>query len=329
MTQTPQPILMRSPMSVMGKRETDILRTLGRLGPMDIHDVQTLILPGVSMRTQRFLLRRLADRGLIWRLRTQIGTTRNSSILGLTTDGRDQLIDQEIEPVDGAAQRLIVRDRRAPPPSEGNLRGDLAISSWCAGMLAELRKLPMLVGVACQTHWTTFVDEHNQMRQTLDAGLVIFIDSEQKTYNRPPASLPWIESIARKPTWKNRAWALIVDNRRQSAPSIRFAAEVFPVLHQKGIYNKLMYGMPRPVILVPPGGRLATVADLWRDAWPETPALISTLDRVNHPSYGPLWGTYRPVKNTAGSDVPLLEGMVATPDQWAKITRTWTPDRGD
>lgn len=323
------PIRVFSPVAPISTREIDALRALGRLGPLDINDLHEMVFPHVGMRGQRFLIQRLRERGLIWKLRTTMGSRRNLSIVGLTTDGRDQLAAQEIEPDDGTLQRLIVRDRRAPPPGLSSLVSDLTISGWCAAMLAELRKLPNLVGVACQTHWTTFVDERSNRRQVLDAGLVIFIDPQQKTYNRPPASIPWIESIARKSNWTSRAWALRVDTGAQSALSIRFDAELFPIIHQQGIYNKLMNGMPRPVILVPPGGRMATVVDLWRTAWPDTPALISTTDRVNHPTYGPLWGTYRAVTNPSGNDIALLEGMVATPDQWAKITRNWTPDRGE
>lgn len=323
------PIHVYSPIAPMGDREIEVLRFLGRLGLMTTSDIAMLAFPGIPKRTQQYTLKNLADRGLVWRLRTNIGTRKNINIVGLTTDGRDQLADQEVEPDDGPLQRLIARDRRAPPPGASTLGVDLTISEWCAGMLAELRKLPNLVGVSCQTHWTTFVDERSNRRQVLDAGLVIFIDPQQKTYNRPPASIPWIETTARQPNWTSRAWTLTVDTRKQSSLNIGSDAELYPLLHQRGIYNKLLYGMPRPIILVPPGGRLTTVAELWRDAWPETTALITTTDRVNHPTYGPLWGTYRSVANLSAGDVVLMDGMIATSEQWAKITRNWTLDRGE
>jgi hypothetical protein len=322
------PIHVYSPIAPMGDREIEVLRVLGRLGLMTTSDIALLAFPGIPRRTQQYTLKSLADRGLVWRLRTNIGTRKNINIVGLTTDGRDHLAIQNVEPDDGSLQRLIARDRRAPPPGMAALVSDLTISGWCASMLVELRKLPNLVGVACQTHWTTFVDTQKNRRQVLDAGLVISIDPQQKTYNRPPTSIPWIESIVWKSSWTNRAWALIVDNGAQSDRSIRFDAELFPLIHQQGIYNKLMRGMPRPVILVPTGRRFARVAEQWRDVWPETPALISTVDRVAHPTFGALWGRYRAVKDTSGSDFSLLDGMVATPEQWANLTKNSTPDGG-
>lgn len=328
MTTSP-PILVHSPLAPMGDREIDVLRILGRLGMVTTGDLAILVFPGIPERTQRRIVKYLADRGLVWRLRTHLGTRKNINIVGLTTDGRDHLASLEVEPDDGPLQRLIARDRRAPPPSAATLGADLTIAGWCGAMIAELRKLPNLVGVSCQTHWTTFVDERSNRRQVLDAGLVIFIDPQQKTYSRPPASIPWIETTVRQPNWISRAWTLTVDTRKQSSLNIGSDAELYPLLHQRGIYNKLLYGMPRPIILTPPGGRLTTVAGLWRDAWPETTALITTTDRVNHPTYGPLWGTYRAVANLSAGDVILLEGMIATPEQWTKITRNWTPDRGD
>lgn len=137
-------ILAISPRAPIGAREIDILRALGRLGPMNVMDLYELVVPGVPQRTRQRLMQRLLNQGAVWK--TMIGhpTRGRLVVYGLTMDGRLQLETHQIEPDQMTYECLIARDRRGGLPADHQLRSDLAISSWCASLLAELRKLPLL-----------------------------------------------------------------------------------------------------------------------------------------------------------------------------------------
>jgi hypothetical protein len=324
------------PLLEVGDMEISILRALGRLGPISGEALYELAMPGRPLRTRQRLVKNLQDRNLVWRgiapgkrIADQPGKKprpiRGGSVYGLTVEGRSQLGAQRIEPEDGALDRFIARDRRAPVPGGAALAADLTVSSWCASVIHEMRKLPMLVGVYCQARLVALDDAESGLRQVLDAALTFYIDPNQKTYNRSPAAIPWIDGQRRSSQWRVVRLALEIDNGRISPAMVRLSASLYPVIHQQGVYNSLLGGMPRPIILVPPGGRAGEVASLWRDAWADTPAVITTTDIVQHPQHGALWGRYLSIKDSPPQDVNLLAGLVSGVDQWAGLTRAWNP----
>lgn len=321
------PIIVSSPAPSGTMRELDVLRILGRLGPMLTTDLGVLVLPGASSRTRQYLIQDLLNRKWIWRRRTNLPNRWHLSVCGLTSRGREQLAMRHSEPDEETLRRLLVNDPKSSSPPPPTLSTDLTISGWCAAVLAELRKLPQLVGVIGQAQWTTAVDAQHYHHQTLDAGIVACLDPKQTHYNRSPASIPWLTSSTLPTTWKCRAWALRVYTEYPPDTIVRADAMAYPVLAQNGTYTRLMHCTPLPVIVLPADHDLATVAQPWQEAWPQTNALITTTDRVNHPMYGPLCGHYRAVTNVDGPDVTLLENLIGSVEKWAELTRNWTPDR--
>jgi len=328
----PRRIVVSQAVLPISERETAVLRALGRMGALHAPVLHALIFADAARRSVQRYTGRLVGRGLIWR-RSGPGTqtqvqggrkrpVRTPGVYGLTVDGKAYLESLQVEPHGGAFERLIARDRRAPPPAESALIAALLSSSWCAAIIDEARRTPMLIGVTCQTHATVLVGE---LRQTIGAVLTLVFDPQQRTYMWPGWQIPWFDGETVKDRYRVVRFALEVDSGRAATAAIIDQAQLYAKLTQAGVYTELFGGPLRPIILVPPGERGTIVATAWAKAWPETSALISSTARVHHPLYGALWGTYFTVKDTPPQQAPLLGGLVPSAEQWGQLVANWVP----
>lgn len=316
-------------------RELAMLRVLGRLGPTRMSDLASLVLVGLAERTIQRFTRRLLDRGLIWETRAageqttradgRPGPPRSQRVFGLTVEGKALLDAIGAEDTGTTLDRLLVRDRRAPPPSASALVGDLLISAWCAAVLDQARRAPMLIGARCHAKLVTALDaETKQPLQTVGAYLELIFDVQHRTYDRPGWQLPWFDVPAPKGCRVVR-FLLEVDTGRQAIPMIIRQAHSYAGLQKNGTYTKLLGDMPLPVILTLPGQRAHEVRQAWQDAWPTTPAVLASAAKAEHPEYGALWGTYSTVKDSPPKPTYLLLGLVQNPETWGQIIRGWQP----
>ena len=330
-TTTPPRIQVSQGVLPITERETAVLRAVGRLGAVHAPVLHALIFADAARRTMQWYTRRLVQRGLIWR-RGGPGThvaladgrtrpQRSSDVYGLTTDGKAYLETLQVEPQGGVFERLIARDRRAPLPADSALVADMLISSWCASVIDEARRTTMLVGVTCQARVTVIAGE---LRQAIGAVLTLIFDPQQRAYTRPGWQIPWFDGETIKDRYRVLRFGLEIDNGRAASAALIDQAHLYAQLTQAGVYTNVFGGALRPVILVPPGERGTTVATAWAKAWPQTPAIISSTARVQHPTYGALWGTYYTVKDTPAQQTTLLGGLVPAVEQWAQLTAGWT-----
>jgi len=316
-------------------RELAVLRALGRLGATRISDLHGSVLVGMTERTMQRLVSRLLNRGLIWDARSpgqptlradgRVGPPRSQRVFGLTIDGKAQLDALGAEAAGAGLGRLIARDRRAPAPSTLTLMGDLLLSSWCAAVIDQARRTPMLVGVRCQTKFVTALDPSTQLPlQTVGAYLELIFDPQRRVYDRPGWLVPWFDEVTPK-TSRTVRFVLEVDTGNQAIPTLILQAQTYARLQQAGVYTKLFGAMPLPVILTLPGQRAGQVITAWRDGWLDTPAVIASAAKAEHPRFGALWGTYSTIKDTPPQPTFLLASLVQTPDIWGQLTEQWQP----
>jgi len=316
----------------MSDRETAVLRALGRMGVLHAPVLHALVFADAARRSVQRYTNRLVQRGLVWRRpgfaiptvqpNGHTRPIRTPDVYGLTSDGKAELERLQLEPLGGTFERLIARDRRAPLPSESALVADMLISSWCASVIDEVRRTPMLVGVTCQARPTIVAGE---FRQTIAAVLSLIFDPQQRAYTRPGWQIPWFDGETVKDRYRVVRLALEVDNGRAASAAIIEQAQLYTRFSQGGVYTAVFGGAPRPVILAPPGDRGPIVAAAWARGWPETPAILSSTARVQHPQHGALWGTYYTVKDTPAQQTTLLGGLVPSVEQWAQMTAGWRP----
>ena len=329
---TPQRIVVSQALLPISDRETAVLRTLGRMGVLHAPVLHAFVFADAARRTMQRYTNRLVQRGLIWRrpgfavpiVRPDGHTrpTRTPDVYGLTSDGKAELERLQLEVLGGTFERLIARDRRAPLPSDSAMVADMLISSWCASVIDEARRTPMLAGVMCQARPTIVAGE---FRQTIAAVLTLIFDPQQRAYTRPGWQIPWFDGETVKDRYRVVRLALEIDNGRAASGALIEQAQLYAHFTQGGVYTAAFGGAPRPVILAPPGDRGVVVAAAWARGWPETPAIISSTARVQHPAHGALWGTYYTVKDTPAQPTTLLGGLVPSVEQWARMTAGWTP----
>lgn len=316
-------------------RELAVLRALGRLGAVESMVLHALIFPGAHQTTADRAIARLLERGFIWMTRGPArpttradgrpGPPRSQRVFGLTVDGKALLETLGAEAAGVTPDRMLVRDRRAPPPSVLTLLGDLLISAWCAAVLDQARRAPMLVGARCQTKLVTALDPQSKNPlQTVGAYLELIFDPQRRTYERPGWQVPWFDEATPKNCRVVR-FVLEVDTGRQAIPTLLLQAQTYAALQKADIYTKLLGGMPLPVIVTLPGQRAGQVIQAWRDGWPNTPAVIASTAKAEHAEYGALWGTYSTIKDTPPQPVFLLSGLVQNPETWGQITQGWKP----
>ena len=332
---TPHMIGLPSVVQTASDRELAVLRALGRLGAVESTVLHGLIFPGTHQTTADRAIARLLERGFIWMTRGpgrsttradgRPGPPRSQRAFGLTTDGKVVLESLGAEAAGVTLDRLLARDRRAPPPSVLTLVGDLLISAWCATILDQARRAPMLVGARCQTKLVTALDpESKQPLQTVGAYLELIFDPQRRTYDRPGWQVPWFDEVTPK-NYPVMRFVLEVDTGRQAIPTLILQAQTYAALQKAGIYTKLLGDMPLPVILTLPGQRASQVIQAWRDGWPNTPAVISSSAKAEHPEYGALWGTYSTIKDSPPQPTFLLSSLVQNPTNWGQITGGWQP----
>jgi len=280
-------------------------------------------------------MQHLGERGLLWSTRSpgqptsradgRSGPPRSQRVFGLTADGKALLDTLGAEAAGVSFAQLIARDRRAPPPSVLTLVGDLLLSAWCAAVLDQARRAPMLLGVRCQTKLVTALDPASQQPlQTIGAYLELIFDPQRRAADRPGWSVPWYDEATPKQCQVAR-FALEVDTGRQAIPTLIQQVHTYAALAQAGTYTKLLGGLPVPVILTLPGQRAGQVIQAWRDGWSNTPALIASAAKAEHPAFGALWGSYSTIKDTPPQPTYLLARLVKSPEVWGQLTAGWQP----
>ena len=314
------------------ERELAVLRLLGRLGAISVPTLHALLFPDRSRAVRYDTMQRLVQRGLVWKHRAPGSTratadgksrpVRSPGVYGLTTDGKSHIDSLQVEPQGEVFDRLIARDRRAPPPSETAMVSDLLIAAWCASVIDMVRRAPMAVGVMCQAKVAVSA---GALRQTIGAVLTLVFDPQQRTYARPGWQIPWFDGEDLKDRHRVLRFALEVDNGKATTLTVRDQASIYEALVQQRVYSQVLGGNPRPVILVPPGDRGVAVARAWAEGWSNCPAILSSTVKAQHDTYGALWGTYYTVKDVPAQATTLLAGLIPSVEQWAQLTASWTP----
>ena len=316
-------------------REIAVLRTLGRLGVVAGPVLFAFIMPDLRRSARYEIMQRLIKRGLVWRAETpatmapaaELATRplRNAGVYGLTGDGKQHLDALQAEPQGDSFNRLLARDRRAPPPGAAALVADTLIAAWCASVIDAARQSPLLVGVTCQARYVTVEGGAGQAQQVIGAVLSLAFAAQPREMTRVPWQIPWMDGEAPATGVRIVRFALEVDTGYATTASIIQQARLYAILNQQNYYARLFGGAIRPVLITPPGDRANQVAAAWRDGWPDTPAVISSTIKAQHPEYGALWGTYYTIKDTPPQQQPLLTGLVPTVEQWARLVRAATP----
>ncbi|WP_322489355.1 replication-relaxation family protein [Chloroflexus sp.] len=313
----------------MSERELAVLRLLGRLGMVMGQTIRALICPDQHAASCRRMLRGLVERKLLWHANVPNANAegrlqgRTPRVYGLTDDGRQLLDTFGAEPHDGTFERLISRSKQAPtPPSASQLFTETYISDWCASLLDQVRRTPMLAGVHMQRRYV-ITDANGALLQTIGAVIILAFDPELKKFDRAGWVIPWLTDGAIAPSWRVVRLALEVDTGVASMRSIFEMAQTYARLSGDGTYQRLLGGAPRPVIVTPPARRARAVADVWMGAWEGSPALLSSIERTCHPEYGVLWGEYLALKANPVIKTSLLGSLLGTVEQWPAKIAAW------
>jgi hypothetical protein len=319
----------KSPVLPASERELAILRLTGRLGMVLGQTVRELVFPDMHDSSCRRILRGLVERKLLWHANVPNANDagrlqgRTPRVYGLTEDGRQLLDTFGAEPHDGTFERLIVRSKQAPgTPLSSTLVTETYISDWCASLIDQVRRTPLLAGVHVQRRYAV-TDANGTPIQTLGALIVLAFDPNLKTLDRPTWGIPWLTDGAISPSWRVVRLALEVDTGFMAMRAIFDMAQTYQHLAGTGMYQKILGGPIQPVIITPPGRRARAVAEVWMGAWPGSPALLSSVERTAHDDYGVLWGEYLVLHATPLQRAPLLGKLLGTVDQWATKTQHW------
>lgn len=315
----------------MSEREVAVLRLLGRLGMVLGQTIRDLVCPDHHPASCRRLLREVADRKLIWKARipnvNDAGRSqgRAPNVYGLTDEGRQMLDTFGAEPHDGTFERLLYRSKQAPStPAVASLASETYLSDWCASLLDQVRRTPMLAGVHVQRRYAV-TGADGALLQTIGAMIVLAFDPDLKAFERPGWSLPWLTDGAIPASWRVLRVALEVDTGMMAMRALFELAQTYAHLTTTGAYQKLLGGPLRPVIITPPARRARAVAEVWMGAWPGSPALLSSFDRTVHPEYGVLWGRYMALKTNPVQPALLLGNLLGTVEQWPARIQAWLP----
>lgn len=321
-----------TPMLPINERALAALRALGRMGTVQGTILHALLTPDLHASTSRLLWQQLTERKLIWqagvpnRKTNATGQMRGPQyhVYGLTDEGRALIDSLGAEPHDGTFERLIYRPKQAPVlPSTLSLVHDTYLSNWCASLLDQVRRTPMLVGAHVQRRYAV-TDASGATVQTLGAAVVLAFDPKQTTFERAPWVVPWLSMGVPSPAWTIVRLAIEVDSG-QSAPRALFAmAQTYATLTQTGGYRDApLGGTPRPVLITLPGRRFKAVADVWMEAWPGSPAILSSVEKTTDPNDGVLWGQYMSLKTNPLQPTNLLGNLLGTVEEWPTRTKGW------
>lgn len=319
----------KAAMLPMSERQLAVLRLLGRLGMVMGLTIRDLVCPDQHENTCRNMLHDLAQRKLLWEASVpQMNDTGRSQgrapkVYGLTDDGRQVLDAFGAEPHDGTFERLISRSKQAPSaPAVAALVTETYLSDWCASLLDQVRRTPMLAGVHVQRRYAVTGGD-GALLQTIGAVIVLAFDPELKTFERAGWAIPWLSDGAIAPSWRVVRLALEVDTGVMAMRSIFEMAQTYRRLSGDGVYQKLLGGTLRPVIITPPARRARAVADVWMGAWEGSPAILSSVERTCHREYGVLWGEYMVLKSNPVAKTSLLGSLLGTAEQWPAKTQNW------
>lgn len=321
-------------------RDVGVLRLLGRLGIVSSRAMARLLFfdpAATSRKAQQHLMQRtlyrLLDRHLLWRMEGPREVVESSKkpghrlgkqgdfFYGLTHDGRELLGDLGAEPPD-VLERLVSRDRRAPLPNTSSLLVDEAISSWCSSVIDHARRTYLLVGMTVQARYAV-PDPAKERPQTIGATVSLVFNPKAKPVQRAPWELPWLSGEALDETWRTVSFAVEVDAGLTSTQAILETATTYARLAQAKVYDRMFGSTPRPVVIVFQPNRLGKVTTAWHDAWPGTPAVVTTAKQATHEQYGALWGRYFTLKDDPVQPANLLAGLVSSSEQWARLVAGW------
>lgn len=306
----------------MSERELAVLRLLGRLGMVLGQTLHDLLFPDRHPATCFRVLGKLTERKLIWQAHIPVhgGTP---FVYGLTDDGRQMLDAVGAEPHDGTFERLMYRSKQAPSaPAVAALSSETYMSDWCASLLDQLRRTPMLAGVHVQRRYAV-TGADDALLQTIGAVITLAFDPTLTTFERPTWAIPWLTDGALAPAWRIVRLALEVDTGMMAMRSLFEVAQTYQRLTGDGTYQKLLGGPLRPVIVTPAGRRSRAVAEVWMAAWDGSPALLSSVERTCHPVYGVVWGMYMALKTNPVQKTSLLGSLLGTVDQWPTKIQSW------
>lgn len=313
----------------LSERELAVLRLLGRLGMVMGQTIRDLVCPDLHAASCRRMLRAMAARRVIWKASVpnlnDAGRAQGRAphVYGLTDDGRQLLDTFGAEPHDGTFERLIYRSKQAPaPPALASLVAETYLSDWCASLLDQVRRTPMLAGVHVQRRYAVTATD-GTLLQTIGAVIVLAFDPELTTFDRAAWTIPWITDGAVSPAWRVVRLALEVDPGVMALRSIFEMAQTYQRLSTDGTYQRLLGGPLRPVLVTPSGRRARAVADVWMGAWEGSPAILSSVDRTCHAHFGVLWGEYMALKSNPVAKASLLGTLLGTVEQWPAKIAAW------
>jgi len=319
----------------MSERELAVLRLLGRLGMVMGQTIRDLVCPDQHEASCRRLLRELAERKLIWQASVpnvnDAGRSqgRAPNVYGLTDDGRQMIDTFGAEPHDGTFERLIYRSKQAPSaPAVSALVSETYLSDWCASLLDQVRRTPMLAGVHVQRRYAVTAAD-GALLQTIGAVIILAFDPELKKFDRPGWVIPWLTDGAIASSWRMVRLALEVDTGVMAMRSIFEMAQTYQRLSNDGTYQRVLGGALRPVIVTPPARRARAVAEVWMGAWDGSPALLTNVERTCHQKYGVMWGEYLALKSNPVQKTSLFGSLLGTAEQWPTKITGWSGAAAD
>lgn len=314
-------------------RELEILRLLGRLEVVPTRSIAPLCFPDVSQRHMQRQMQDLYERKLVWREMTTIDRVdppeagggrrvpppKAPYVYGLTPEGRVLLEWSEIEPTEETYATLRTRQWRDPDLSQAKLTHDLLVSSWCASMIDELRRCPLVDGIRCVVEYVS------HEKQRIDALLVVRFTTQPRRQTGPGWAVPWHDGLPDREHHRTVRFALEVDRGTEPLRIIVGKGLTYRELTQTGVYDRTLGGPVLPVFVVPPGNRAPQIATEWQLAWPGGLGVVTTPAKAEHPQHGVLWGRYLTLKDNPMQVATLLGNLVPTVERWAELTRGWVP----
>ena len=318
-------------------RELEVLRLLGRLEVVPTRSIGPLCFPDTSYRQMQRMMHSLYARKLVWREMTTIDRIEPREagggwrvpppkppyVYGLTPEGKALLEWSEIEPTEETYTALRTRQWRDPDLSKAKLTHDLLVSAWCASMIDELRRCPLVDGIRCVVEYVS------HEKQRIDALFIVRFTTQARRQTAPGWVLPWHDGLPDRPHHRTVRFALEVDRGTEPLRIIMGKALAYRELTQAGVYERTLGGPVLPVFVVPPGRRAAQIATEWQLAWPGGSGVVTTPKQSEHKQHGALWGRYSTLKDNPMQPATLLGGLVPTIEQWAELIRAWAPTLSD
>jgi ParB/RepB/Spo0J family partition protein len=115
-----------------------------------------------------------------------------------------------------------------------------------------------------------------------------------------PGHIPWYDGFASSPRMWWEWFALEVDRGTEPLKVLLGKGTVYRDMTVSNTYRRHFGGDLLPVFLAPTTRRAGQIAREWNAAWvdkrgnslPSAKGVIATINRSEHPDYGPLWGEY-------------------------------------